>query len=39
MAVQSLSGHGAMGHLIGDVPALLIVAMVLSVLVVSPKRA
>jgi hypothetical protein len=39
MAVQSLSGHDNMGHLIGDVPALLLVAVVLSVLVVSPKKA
>lgn len=39
MALQSLSGHDNMGHLIGDVPALLLVAVVLSVLVVSPKKA
>lgn len=37
MAVQSFGGHGHMGHLLGDVPALLIVAVVLSVLVVSAR--
>jgi hypothetical protein len=39
MAVQSLTGHNDMGHLIGDVPALLLVAAVLSVLVAPPKKA
>jgi hypothetical protein len=38
MGVQSLSGHEHMGHLLGDVPALVLVAVVLSVLVVSPDR-
>ena len=32
MAVQSFGGHHNMGHLWGDVPALLLVAIVLSVL-------
>ncbi len=35
MAVQSFGGGHHMGHLWGDVPALLLVAVVLSVLVVS----
>ena len=35
MAVQSFGGGHHMGHLSGDVPALLLVAIVLSVLVVS----
>ena len=35
MAVQSFGGGHHMGHLAGDVPALLLVAIVLSVLVVS----
>lgn len=33
MAVQSVQGHHQMGHLLGDVPALLVVAIVLAVLV------
>lgn len=33
MAVQSFGGSHHMGHLLGDVPALLLVAIVLSVLV------
>lgn len=33
MAVQSFGGSHRMGHLLGDVPALLLVAIVLSVLV------
>ena len=33
MAVQSFSGGHHMGHLVGDVPALLLVAIVLAVLV------
>jgi hypothetical protein len=33
MAVQSFTGHHQMGHLWGDVPALLLVAIVLAVLV------
>jgi hypothetical protein len=32
MGGQSLSGHEHMGHLLGDVPALVLVAVVLSVL-------
>ncbi|MBV8180222.1 MAG: hypothetical protein JOY55_16715 [Mycobacterium sp.] len=35
MAVQSFGGEHHMGHLLGDVPALLLVAVVLSVLVLS----
>ena len=35
MAVQSFGGGHQMGHLLGDVPALLLVAAVLSVLVLS----
>lgn len=35
MAVQSLSGEHQLGHLWGDVPALLLVAIVLSALVLS----
>jgi hypothetical protein len=35
MAVQSFGGGHQMGHLLGDVPALLLVAVVLSVLVLS----
>ena len=35
MAVQSFGGGHHMGHLSGDVPALLLVAVVLSVLVLS----
>ena len=35
MAVQSFGGDHHMGHLVGDVPALLLVAAILSVLVLS----
>jgi hypothetical protein len=35
MAVQSFGGRHQMGHLMGDVPALLLVAVILSVLVLS----
>jgi FtsH-binding integral membrane protein len=35
MAVQSFGGAHQMGHLLGDVPALLLVAIVVSVLVLS----
>ena len=38
MAVQSLSGAEHMGHLLGDVPALVLVAVVLSALVMSPQK-
>ena len=38
MAVQSLQSAEHMGHLLGDVPALLLVAVVLSVLVPSPAN-
>ena len=39
MAVQSLKGAGHMGHLLGDVPALVLVAIVLAALVSSPRKA
>ena len=39
MAVQSFQGPEHMGHLYGDVPALLLVAVVLSVLLPSAGRA
>jgi hypothetical protein len=38
MGVQSLSSAGAMGHLMGDVPALILVAVVLSALMMSPQK-
>ena len=38
MAVQSLSGGEHLGHLLGDVPALILVAVVLSILVKSPVK-
>lgn len=38
MAVQSLSGAEHMGHLLGDVPALVLVAIVLSVLMTSRQK-
>ena len=37
MAVQSFNGAGHMGHLLGDVPALLVVALVFGVLARSQK--
>ncbi|SAL77242.1 hypothetical protein AWB67_05063 [Caballeronia terrestris] len=37
MTVQALAGSGQRGHLIGDVPALFIIAIVLAVL--TPRRA
>lgn len=39
MAAQSFSDEGERGHLIGDVPALLLVAIVLAVLAPRSKRA
>ena len=39
MAVQSLTGSGHKGHLVGDVPTLLIIGVVLAVLVSPPRRA
>jgi hypothetical protein len=39
MAVQSVSGAGHMGHLVGDVPALVLIAVVLAVLVSSMRKA
>jgi hypothetical protein len=38
MAVQSLKGPGHMGHLLGDVPALVLIAIVLAALVSSPRK-
>lgn len=37
MAVQSFSAQEHRGHLLGDVPALLLVALILAVLMRSPK--
>ena len=37
MAVQSFEGEHAMGHLAGDVPALLLVAVILSALMVASR--
>jgi hypothetical protein len=39
MAVQSVSGAGHMGHLVGDVPALVLTAVILAVLVSAPQKA
>ena len=39
MGVQSLTGSEHRGHLLGAVPALVLVAVVLSVLVMSPRKA
>jgi len=39
MAVQSFNGGGHMGHLLGDVPALLLVALVFGLLAKSQKIA
>jgi hypothetical protein len=39
MTVQSVSGVGHTGHLVGDVPALVLIAVVLAVLVSAPQRA
>ena len=38
MAVQSMHGENHMGHLMGDVPALLLVAVVLGLLAASPEE-
>lgn len=38
MAIQSYSSPGHMGHLVGDVPALLLVALVLGVLLYGNRR-
>ena len=38
MGVQSMSASENMGHLVGDVPALVLVAAVLAVLMVAPKK-
>ena len=38
MGVQSFSAPEHMGHLMGDVPALLLVAVVLSVLATAPAK-
>jgi len=39
MTVQSVIGAGHMGHLVGDVPALVLIAVALAVLVSSPQKA
>jgi hypothetical protein len=39
MTVQSVSGVGHTGHLVGDVPALVLIAVVLAVLVSAPQKA
>jgi hypothetical protein len=39
MAVQSVTGAGHMGHLVGDVPALVVNAVVLAVLVSARQKA
>lgn len=39
MAAQSVNGAGHMGHLVGDVPALMLIAVVLAVLVSAPQKA
>ena len=38
MAIQSLNNPADMGHLLGDVPALVLVAIVLSTLIVAPQK-
>ena len=38
MGVQSVNGAGHMGHLLGDVPALVLIALVLAILVSSPRK-
>ncbi|MBI3676229.1 MAG: hypothetical protein HY243_06390 [Proteobacteria bacterium] len=38
MAAQSMHGEDHMGHLMGDVPALLLVAVVLGALAASPEK-
>ena len=39
MAVQSVNDAGHMGHLVGDVPALVFIAGVLAILVSAPQKA
>lgn len=39
MAVQSVTGAGHLGHLVGDVPALVLIAIVLAVLVSGSRKA
>lgn len=39
MSVQSVSGEGHMGHLLGDVPALVLIAGVLAILISGPRKA
>jgi hypothetical protein len=39
MGIQSFNGAGHMGHLMGDVPALVLVAAILAVLVLSLRKA
>jgi hypothetical protein len=38
MGVQALKDAGHMGHLLGDVPALVLIAVVLAALISSPRR-
>jgi hypothetical protein len=38
MSVQSVSGEGHMGHLLGDVPALVLIAGVLAILISGPRK-
>jgi hypothetical protein len=38
MGVQSVTGGGHMGHLLGDVPALVLIAAVLAILVSAPRK-
>ena len=38
MAAQSMKGEGHMGHLLGDVPALVLIAAVLAILVSRPRK-
>jgi hypothetical protein len=39
MGVQSMSGAGHMGHLMGDVPALVLISLVLAFLMSTPGKA
>jgi hypothetical protein len=38
MAVQSVTGERHIGHLVGDVPALVLIAAVLAILVSAPQK-
>lgn len=39
MGVQSMNGAGHMGHLVGDVPALVLISLVLAFLISTPRKA